>query len=70
MNYGFELKTHREKAGLSQMELSKATGITQSNISRWEENKRTPSIENCVILADFYGISVDELIGHEVKKNW
>ncbi len=70
MDYGFELKSQREKAGYSQMELSKLTGISQSSISRWEENKRTPSIENCVQLADFYGISVDELIGHEVKKNW
>ncbi|MBE5739886.1 MAG: helix-turn-helix transcriptional regulator [Clostridiales bacterium] len=70
MNYGFELKSQREKAGLSQWELSKLTGINQSSISRWEDNKRTPSIENCVQLADFYGISVDELIGHEIKKNW
>lgn len=70
MNYGFELKSQREKAGLSQCELSKLTGINQSSISRWEDNKRTPSIENCVQLADFYGISIDELIGHEIKKNW
>ena len=70
MNYGFEFKSQREKAGLSQLELSKLTGISQSSISRWEEDKRTPSIENCVQLADFYGISVDELIGHEIKKNW
>ena len=70
MNYGFEIKSQREKAGLSQWELSKLTGINQSSISRWEDNKRTPSIENCVQLADFYGISVDELIGHEIKKNW
>lgn len=70
MNYGFKLKNQREKAGLSQTQLAKLTGITQSSISRWEENKRTPSIENCVQLADFYGISVDEPIKHEVKKNW
>ncbi len=70
MSYGFELKSQREKVGLSQLELSKLTGISQSSISRWEEGKRTPSIENCVQLADFYGISLDELIGHEIKKNW
>ena len=70
MNYGKELNGHRARRTLSQSELAKKVGINQSTISLWEDNKRTPSIENCVQLADFYGISVDELIGHEVKKNW
>ena len=65
MHYGNALKSWRELNKLSQSELSEKTGISQANISRWEDNKRTPSIENCVQLADFYGISVDELIGRD-----
>lgn len=70
MNIGNNLKNHRETQGISQLELSKATGITQAAISRWEDNKRVPNIESCIILADYYGISIDYLIGHEIKKNW
>lgn len=28
-----------------------------------------PSIEFCIRLADFYGISIDELIGREIKNS-
>ena len=55
-------------SGFSQVGLSKATGISQENISRWEANKVIPNVDFCVQLADFYGISVDDLIGHEVGK--
>lgn len=70
MNFSLNMKQQREIAGLTQPELAKATGIHQANISRWENKERTPSIEQCAILADFYGISIDELVGHEIKKNW
>ena len=62
-NYGEALKYHRESNNLSQLELAKATGLSQQAISLWEKNKRVPSIANCEILADFYGISLDELVG-------
>ena len=68
--YGKELKNQRESHNLSQEELAKRTKITQAAISYWENNKRIPNIIECVTLADFYGITIDELIGHEVKKNW
>ena len=64
-NYGEALKYQREINGYSQCELAKQTGIKQQNISRWENNHAIPSIENCEILADFYGITLDELIGRE-----
>ena len=63
--YGKELKQHRETRNLSQIELAKATGISQQAISLWEKDLREPSIQNCVLLADFYGVSIDELIGRE-----
>lgn len=53
----------REEKNLTQTQLSKETGIKQANLSYWESNKRTPSIENCIILADYYGITLDDLVG-------
>ena len=64
-NYGEEIKEQRILHGYSQRELAKATGIKQQNISRWENNLAIPSIENCEILADFYGITLDELVGRD-----
>ena len=38
-------------------------------ISYWENNNGLPSIDFCVKLADFYGISLDELVGREFGHN-
>ena len=67
-NYGETLKYYREENNLSQIELAKQTGLSQQAISLWEKNKRVPSIANCEILADFYGISLDELVGRDFKE--
>lgn len=65
VDYGESLKYQREINGLSQCELAKKTGICQENISRWEKGKVIPNIDFCVQLADFYGITLDELIGRD-----
>lgn len=69
MKFGFELKSHREAAGYSQTEVAKKTGITQAAISRWEDDLRIPNIENCIILANLYDISLDELVGRDRSGN-
>ncbi len=65
MNYGEVLRYHREKANLNLTQLAKAIGTSQQNVSRWEKNEVIPSIEFCVKLANFYGITLDELIGRK-----
>lgn len=65
LNYGEALKYQREVAGLSQSALAKATGLKQQMLSWWEAGRGLPNIDFCVQLADFYGITVDELIGRD-----
>ncbi len=64
-NYGEEMKYHRVKSNLSIRKLAKLTGISNENLSRWERGVVLPNIDFCVKLADFYGISIDELIGRD-----
>ena len=64
-DYGEALKYQREIHGYSQTRLAKATGIKQQNINRWEKGV-LPNIDFCVQLADFYGITLDELIGRDL----
>ncbi len=63
MNIGEGLKQQRMRLGISQSELAKATGIKQQNISRWENNTHIPDVMQCLILAKYYGITIEELIG-------
>ena len=64
-NYGELLKNERLNRKLSQESLAKAIGVTQAQISYYESNTNEPSISVCEKIADFYGISVDELIGRD-----
>ena len=63
MNIGERLKELRSEKNLSQMELSKATGISQSSIARWELNKSEPTASDIIVLARFFGESADYLLG-------
>lgn len=65
-DFGKSFRNVRLVNGYSQKELAKKTGISQQNISRWEKNAVLPNIYFCIVLADFYGISVDELIDHDI----
>ncbi len=64
--YNEEIKATRLEKGITQVQLSKATGIPQNTISWIENSNGTPNIEQCVKLADFYEITIDELIGREL----
>ena len=70
MEYGQIFKEYRVERKLSQRDLAQATGISQQAISFWEQDKRTPNMDDCIKLADFYGITLDELVGRSLKKNW
>ncbi|MDE5756515.1 MAG: helix-turn-helix domain-containing protein [Clostridia bacterium] len=65
LSIGESLKYQREIRNLSQNALSKEVDISQQKISYYESDKHTPTIEECVKLADYYGISLDELIGRD-----
>jgi transcriptional regulator with XRE-family HTH domain len=61
--YGKEIRNARRVKGVTQTQVAKFTGLPQNTISWIELDKGIPNIQQCVILADFYGITVDELIG-------
>lgn len=65
MDIGSALKEHRLANKITQSELARATEIKQQNISRWESNTHIPDIVECIKLADFYGISLDELVSRK-----
>ncbi len=57
------IKTLRIDANLTQLEVANALGTTQRKVSYWEMGKVEPDIENLWKLAEFYGVTIDYLIG-------
>jgi transcriptional regulator with XRE-family HTH domain len=60
---GPRLRAVREGRGATLTEVSRATGISLSTLSRVENGRRTPSLELVLRLAAEYGSSLDELTG-------
>lgn len=67
-DYGEILKRHRISRGKSLMEIEAATGISNQNMSRWERGIVVPSIAFCEKLADYYKITLDELVGRTLEE--
>ena len=57
------LKELRQEKNLGQVELAKAIGVSKGVISLWENGLREPTISSLIILAKFFNISIDELVG-------
>lgn len=53
----------RKQRGLSQKELGEAVGLSHKAISTIESGLRATTIEKLVLLADFFGVSTDYLLG-------
>ena len=49
--------------GISQKELVRATGITQSNLSKIQNNNHMPSVKSLIKIADALYCTTDVLLG-------
>lgn len=58
-----KMKYARKRAGFSQKEVAEETGIPRSTITKYETGKLEPTIERLGILADFYGVDLNWLVG-------
>jgi len=52
---------------LQQKDVSEKTGIGQTSISNYETGDVTPTLENLIILADFYNTSLDFLCSRDTE---
>lgn len=67
-SFAAKLKKARQNTGFTQREVSKETEIPQSTLANYEVDRTEPDIETLGILADFYGVSVDWLLGTQGRK--
>ena len=70
MKLAENLKFFRKKSGISQEELAEICQVSRQAIAKWENGESIPTLENLVFLADYYKISLDELVGRKVCNNY
>lgn len=59
------LQKFRKSKGLSQEELAEKCDISRQAIAKWESGESVPTIDKLIFLADFYKVSLDELVGRK-----
>lgn len=59
------LKALRKERGVSQRTLAERIGSSQKSIDYWEKEQAEPTAKFICALADFFGCSVDYLLGRE-----
>ena len=59
----FRLKELRRKAKISQLKLALDLNMNQNTISRYENLEREADYETLIKFADYFGVSLDYLLG-------
>lgn len=54
--------------GIQQKELAIDLGVTQPTVSDWESGRKIPSAKSTQKLADYFGVSIDYLLGRNEKE--
>lgn len=62
---GQKIRLLRKKNDVTQDKLASALGVTPQAVSRWESEICYPDIETLPQIADFFGISMDELLCYD-----
>lgn len=62
-NFAERIRALRLSKGLTQEALGKIIGVKYDSISIYERGKNYPEVRNLIILADYFGVSTDYLLG-------
>ncbi len=62
-NFGLRLKRLREKKGVSLQVISKEIKANILMIRDWENGKRVLTVIHLIRLAQYFGVSIDYLVG-------
>lgn len=63
MNYFAQnLKSLRKEKNLTQPQLAEKLHVSKGMISFWENEKYEPTATNIIAIADFFDISIDDLL--------
>lgn len=69
-DFGSDLRTARQEAGLTQVRLALELGVDPGAVSGWERGIRMPDGQNRAVVARFMGLTIaDFLVKYEAGEN-
>lgn len=67
MNFSEHIIKLRIERGVLQREIAKAIGVSVLTYQRYEYGEREPRISQLIAIADYYDMSLDELVCRDWK---
>lgn len=64
------IKFLRKKRNLTQQQFADLLGIKRSMIGAYEEDRASPKMDNMKQIANYFGITVDELVSEKITDKW
>ncbi len=62
-----QIKILRKARGVTQEEMGTALGLSYQAISKWENDAALPDVQMIPKIAEYFGISIDELFGYKLN---
>ncbi|MBR2282326.1 MAG: helix-turn-helix transcriptional regulator [Spirochaetales bacterium] len=69
MKMAENIRAFRKQRGLTQEKLAEVLGVTTGAVHKWEAGLSIPELPLILDMADFFDVSVDALIGYQMKDN-
>ncbi len=66
MKFGETLRGLRTMRGLGQQQLADLLKISVKTVSHWETGYSEPSLSQLIALADFFDVTLDDLVGRDI----
>ena len=63
------IRAFRKQRKLTQEKLAEALGVTVGAVYKWEAGLSVPELDLIVEMADFFDVSIDALLGYQMKDN-
>ena len=64
MEFHEKLQELRKQKNLTQEELSEILFVSRTAISKWESGRGYPSIDSLTAIAEYFGVTIDELLSN------
>ena len=61
--FATRLKELRTEKGVSQQQVADVVRMSKMSVSHWESGHSEPSIPQLILLSEFFGVTVDYLVG-------
>ena len=54
---------------MTQEDIAEAVGVSRQAVAKWESGETIPDLEKCKLLAELFGVSLDDLANYEPEEN-